>query len=87
MKIAMKNHVLSGQVIIDEEMKDLKEVNFLIWKNEDAARLYGNGKKPFDDNFIMIAASTYELNARRAQIKRAINKKFNSNIEEAKSYT
>ena len=87
LKIAMKNHVLSGQVIIDEEMKDLKEVNFLIWKNEDAARLYGNGKKPFDDNFIMIAASTYELNARRAQIKRAINKKFNSNIEEAKSYT
>jgi hypothetical protein len=72
-----------------QEIADLLEVNKVIWYNEDLARTYGSteDKKPYDMDFVHIASSTYAANTRRAQIKQVINKKCNSNIVEAKSYT
>ena len=69
-----------------EEVAELKEVNKIIWDNEDHARTYGPNKS-YDLIFMTLAAKTYESNTRRAQIKQAINKKCNSNIVETKSYT
>jgi len=72
-----------------QEIADLLEVNKVIWYNEDLARTYGStaDKKPYDMDFVHIASSTYAANTRRAQIKQVINKKCNSTIVEAKSYT
>ena len=71
---------------IREEVIKLKEVNKIIWDNEDLARTYGQDKA-YDSDFILLASKTYELNARRAKIKQTINIKCNSNIVETKSYT
>jgi len=72
-----------------QECAELLEVNKVIWRNEDLARTYGSteDKKPYDMDFVHIASSTYAANTRRAQIKQVINKKCNSTIVEAKSYT
>ena len=71
---------------ISREFTELKEVNSIIWINEDRARTY-KGSKDYDYHFVLLAAKTYELNTRRAKIKQAINIKCNSNIVETKSYT
>lgn len=83
---------LTGQfedVNLTQEIADLLEFNKIIWRNEDLARTYGSdpSKKPYDTDFVQIASSTYAANTRRAQIKQVINKKCNSTIVEAKSYT
>ena len=74
------------EIDVSEEVAELKEVNKIIWDNEDHARTYGPNKD-YDLVFMTLAAKTYESNTRRAQIKQAINKKCNSNIVETKSYT
>ena len=74
------------EIDVSEEVAELKEVNKIIWDNEDHARTYGPNKD-YDLIFMTLAAKTYESNTRRAQIKQAINKKCNSNIVETKSYT
>ena len=63
----------------------LKEVNIRIWTIEDAIRLK-ESKKEFDNEFIELARSVYRENDDRALIKRAINKKYNSDLIEEKSY-
>ena len=83
---------LTGQfedINLSSELEELLEVNKKMWYNEDLARTYGNteDKKPYDMDFVHIASSTYAANNRRAQIKQSINKKCNSTIVEAKSYT
>jgi len=74
---------------LTQEISELLEVNKVIWRNEDLARTYGSSedKKPYDMDFVHIASSTYAANTRRAQIKQIINRKCNSTIVEAKSYT
>jgi hypothetical protein len=81
-------NALAKDITIDvhEEVAELKEVNKIIWDNEDHARTYGTNKS-YDLIFMTLAAKTYESNTRRAKIKQAINKKCNSNIVETKSYT
>ena len=71
---------------VSKEIAELKEVNKIIWDNEDHARTYGENKS-YDLIFMTLAAKTYESNTQRAKIKQAINKKCNSNIVETKSYT
>jgi hypothetical protein len=83
---------LTGQfedINLAQEITELLEVNKVIWRNEDLARTYGpsEDKKPYDMDFVHIASSTYAANTRRAQVKQIINKKCNSTIVEAKSYT
>ena len=81
-------NALAKDITIDvyEEVAELKDVNKIIWDNEDHARTYGPDKS-YDLIFMTLAAKTYESNTRRAKIKQAINKKCNSNIVETKSYT
>ena len=71
---------------VREEVAELKEVNKIIWDNEDIAREYGSDKS-YDLAFMALAANTYRMNTRRAEVKQIINKKCNSNIVETKSYT
>ena len=86
-EIAELRKIAAGiDVNVTEEVAELKEVNKIIWDNEDHARTYGPNKD-YDLVFMTLAAKTYESNTRRAQIKQAINKKCNSNIVETKSYT
>ena len=79
---------LTVAILIDltEEVNELKEVNKIIWDNEDIAREYGPDKS-YDLAFMALAANTYRMNTRRAEVKQIINKKCNSNIVETKSYT
>jgi len=70
---------------ISKEIAELKEVNKIIWDNEDSVREYGP-EMNFDLKFMTIAANTYSMNTRRALIKQTINKLCNSNIVETKSY-
>lgn len=74
------------EVDITKELKELKEVNAIIWENEDLVRDYGPDKS-YDLIFMTLAANTYRMNTQRAVIKQLINKKCNSNIVETKSYT
>jgi len=86
-EIAELRKIAAGiDVNVTEEVAELKEVNKIIWDNEDHARTYGPNKD-YDLIFMTLAAKTYESNTRRAKIKQAINKKCNSNIVETKSYT
>lgn len=81
----MENMVLE----VDEELDELREMNRIIWNNEDAARKYPENFWTVNqaEEIAEIAMATYRANTRRAQIKYAINKKYNSNIIEEKSYT
>ena len=71
---------------IEDIVHNLKEVNHMIWRNEDISRTYGHGKKEYDSEFIRIAAQTHQGNQDRCQYKLDINKLYNSAIVETKSY-
>jgi hypothetical protein len=69
----------------DTHYKKLLKVNNLLWNIEDLKREHER-TKTFDANFIDLARSVYIMNDERAKIKKAINKKYNSEIIEEKSY-
>jgi hypothetical protein len=69
----------------DTHYKKLLKVNNLLWNIEDLKRQHER-TKTFDANFIDLARSVYIMNDERAKIKKAINKKYNSEIIEEKSY-
>jgi len=60
-------------------------VNEILWNVEDSIRNKERNKE-FDQDFIEMARSVYITNDRRAEIKKAINKKYNSDFVEEKSY-
>lgn len=64
---------------------DLKDVNTKLWDIEDNLRIK-ESSNTFNAEFIQLARSVYFTNDIRADIKRQINKKFNSNIYEVKDY-
>jgi len=63
----------------------LKKVNEELWEIEDKLRIKEN-IKCFDDDFIKLARLVYYTNDDRAEIKKQINIKFNSIINEIKDY-
>lgn len=65
--------------------EELQTVNHALWKVEDDLREFER-KKDFGEAFIEKARRVYFLNDRRAQIKKDINLKTNSNLLEEKSY-
>jgi hypothetical protein len=73
------------EVNLAAEISELLIVNKIIWDNEDLARQYQK-TGVFDQGFIDLANSTYKANTRRAEIKKTINHKCNSEIVETKSY-
>lgn len=65
--------------------KDLSDINAALWQVEDDLRAL-EAKETFDTTFIALARSVYQLNDRRASIKREINLLFDSKLIEEKSY-
>ena len=64
---------------------NLKSVNEKLWEIEDKIRIKEKNHS-FDLEFIELARSVYFTNDKRAEIKNAINKTYNSNICEVKEY-
>ena len=81
------NKILLGKDCkVDSKLvKELKLINHDIWNIEDQIRKKEKLKE-YDKDFIELARSVYKKNDARASIKREINKKYNSDIIEEKSY-
>ena len=74
------------QIDVDKDLFDnLKKINYSLWEIEDSIRLKEK-KQEFDKDFIELARSVYIQNDKRSLIKKNINRKYNSNITEEKSY-
>jgi hypothetical protein len=65
--------------------KKLKKINFYLWDIEDGKRAHERAKD-FGEKFVFLAREVYIKNDERAKIKKAINKKYKSEIEEVKSH-
>ena len=63
----------------------LLEVNSQLWDVEDEIRELER-LQSFGKYFITVARSVYELNDKRSELKRKINKETGSNLIEEKSY-
>ena len=63
----------------------LQAVNTELWNVEDALRQL-EAEQRFDQMFIELARSVYQLNDQRAAIKRQINEACGSTLLEEKSY-
>ena len=85
-------HILSNKMIETEGLKldaltsELLYINNELWTTEDALRECEK-EQNFGDHFINLARSVYKLNDKRADIKKKINIKYNSDVIEEKSYT
>ena len=66
-------------------IKNLKMINEKLWEIEDNIRIKESNQE-FDEEFIKLARSVYIENDKRASIKKEINKKYNSDLVEEKSY-
>ena len=75
----------SSITIRDDLMEDLQITNQMLWDVEDKIRIK-ELNLDFKDDFIELARSVYKLNDRRSDIKKKINKKYNSIIFEEKIY-
>lgn len=76
---------IEERMLIDPLYKSLKFVNAKLWEIEDDIReceRVGN----FNNNFIRLARAVYHRNDERADIKKQINIKYNSELTEEKSY-
>ena len=74
-----------GITVDSKEFKDLKDVNLKLWHIEDDIRIKEQ-KKEFDSEFIELARSVYFTNDVRAEIKKDINMRYNSELVEEKEY-
>lgn len=70
---------------VENEIKELKEINEKIWVIEDDIR-DKEAAKEFDERFIELGRAVYFTNDRRAEVKRLINQKLGSDFVEEKSY-
>jgi len=81
------HEIVFSQLNIDyhEDYLSLFEINKSLWDIEDKLRDKERNKE-FDNEFIELARSVYFTNDRRADLKKSINLKYNSNFIEEKSY-
>jgi hypothetical protein len=63
----------------------LHGVNQKLWDVEDRLRAH-EAEARFDETFVGLARSVYQLNDERAALKRAINRSLRSKLVEEKSY-
>lgn len=68
-----------------EFFAELQGINRQLWEVEDNIRAYEQ-RQDFGPGFIALARSVYHLNDRRFELKRSLNKVWQSAIEEVKSY-
>jgi hypothetical protein len=71
--------------LMSPEYFALKQVNEQLWDVENSLRDQEQQKR-FDDRFTALARSVYQLNDRRADIKRQINLACGSELMEEKQY-
>jgi len=69
----------------DDLYKDLYKINLTLWEIEDSIRLLEKNED-FGEQFIELARSVYITNDKRFLVKNEINKLFNSEYVEEKSY-
>lgn len=81
-KIALK---LDEKFDKTSQYKKLKKINDYLWDIEDGKRAHERAKD-FGEKFVHLAREVYIKNDERAKIKKAINKKYKSEIEEVKSH-
>lgn len=74
-----------GYFYMDKLYERLVKINQDLWSVENLIRRC-EADKDFTDTFVKLARFVYQLNDKRAEIKRKINKKYNSDIVEVKSY-
>jgi len=77
--------LVEEDMLQDELYDKLKFVNRRLWEIEDEIRVcekHGD----FNLNFIRLARAVYHRNDERADLKKQINLKYNSNIIEEKHY-
>ena len=65
---------------------ELQAINAALWDTEDALRDHESRQDFFDESFIALARSVYQLNDRRSMAKRAINELLDVAQDEWKSY-
>ena len=83
---ALTKTLESLKVSIDNTLiQRLKKVNQNLWRVEDSIRDHERAKS-FDESFILLARSVYQMNDQRATIKREINITYGSAFIEEKSY-
>jgi len=71
--------------LISDLKSQLSEVNQQLWQVEDDIR-DKESRKEFDQTFIDLARMVYQLNDKRSKLKKEINLRLNSEIQEVKSY-
>ena len=65
--------------------EELYKINLTLWEIEDSIRILEKNKD-FEKQFIDLARSVYITNDKRFEVKNEINKLFNSEYVEEKSY-
>ncbi len=70
---------------IDDLYKDLFKINLTLWEIEDSIRILEKNED-FGKQFVELARSVYITNDKRFEVKNEINKLFNSEYVEVKSY-
>ncbi len=70
---------------LDPLFDELRSVNEQLWEIEDRIRAHEAAGR-FDHEFVELARAVYKTNDRRAAIKKAINERTGSAIQEIKSY-
>ena len=82
----LKQNIIDAGVALDsDEYTRLKAINLKLWHIEDDIRIKEYNSE-FDDAFIQLARSVYVVNDDRADVKKAINLKFGSELIEEKEY-
>ncbi|HEX2977962.1 MAG TPA: DUF6165 family protein [Candidatus Babeliales bacterium] len=88
-ELTILRKTLTDQISNSDQLDHLKaelfKVNQLLWDVEDKLR-EKERLLSFDEEFITLARSVYIINDRRAELKRAINLAFGSQIIEEKIY-
>lgn len=70
---------------IDHHLKEMIDVNLILWKIEDDIRDLERARK-FDQQFIELARQVYITNDERFNRKNTINTTYKSGLVEVKSY-
>ena len=65
---------------------ELKSINEKLWNIENEKRLLEKNSD-FGERFIQVSRDVHFMNDKRSKVKKDINNKFGSNIEEVKEYT
>ena len=79
------NSTKISKIQIEEYINQLKNINIKLWNIEDEIRECEKNNF-FEDKFIHLARSVYKFNDQRSKIKLRINREFDSEIVEVKSY-